>query len=174
MNLRKNNSGITLMELVISLAIMTIVLTMIAIMINSATRSFKRTNENVNLQLEAQLALNQLSTITMEASSITASSNLTDAGDVKYLLPCPESKAYAVFYRKAKNCIYLIQASDVDEADGINPTASQDLEYQYLMAEYVSGFSIEMNENTAKIIIDFTLGEQSNKVSKVVKLRNKK
>lgn len=170
MKLMKNNEGITLIELIISMAITAIVLVMIVIFINSAANSFQHTNEDVNLQLEAQIAINQLSAILMEASDITNPA-IDVSPDVKYLMDGP-IQCYAIYYIADKKRLYLIPAASTTVADTINPVASADTENQYLMAEYISGFMIEDNGKTAKISIDFSLGGSTYQTSKNVSLRN--
>lgn len=172
MKVMKNNDGVTLIELIISMAITAIVLVMIVLFINTAANSFKHTNEDVNLQLEAQMAVNQLSTILMEAGSITPSAGAV-APDVKYLLEGP-SQCYAVYYKADRDRLYLISAGTTAEADVVDPAATQDTENQYLMAEYVSGFTINTTGNTAKISLEFTLGDSTYRTDRNVSLRNAK
>ena len=173
MGLKKNNDGITLMELVISMAITAIVFSMLILIINTAAGSFKRTNENVNLQLEAQITVNQLSTILMEASKVTPGSAVEP--DVKYLLS-GSPNCYAIYFIKGENRLYLISAGSIEEADGINPVLNEDTENQYLMAEYVKSFTITMDGTTptAKLTMEFELGDQTFTTSKNINLRNMK
>jgi type II secretory pathway component PulJ len=171
LDLKKNNDGITLMELVISMAITAIVLSMLILIINTAAGSFKRTNENVNLQLEAQITVNQLSTILMEASGISTGS--AAAPDVKYLLS-GSPYCYAVYFIKDENKLYLISAGLTDDADRVTRTETIASEAQYLLAEYVKSFDISLEGKTAKLKIEFELGDQTLTATKNVKLRNMK
>ena len=175
LGLHKNNDGMSLIELIISMAITAIVLSMLMLLISTAANSFRRTNENVNLQLEAQVAINQISNLAMEASKIELSTNAT-APDVKYLLKAfDDSNSYAIYYIAAKKKLYLIQSTPVLDADLVNPIATIDEEYSFLMAEYVDSISIDTTSvKTAVIKLDFALGNTQYAISKKVKLRNAK
>jgi len=172
LRLDKNNEGMTLIELVISMAITAIVLSMIIFIISVAANSFRRTNENVNLQLEAQRTINQLSALAMETSDINKSDKLADP-DVRYLLKgTTGSYSYAITFIKAKNKLYLVQKDTVEEANVVNPL---DNENEYLLAEYVDKFEIAFEDKkTANISITFKLGDEEYPISKKVKLRNAK
>lgn len=170
MDLRRNNDGITLIELVISLAITAIVLTMLIVIINTAANSYKRTNEDVNLQLEAQMAINQLNTIIMEASNIT---KISEADPLKYRIEC-STDDYVIYYKEDGEKLYLISQSQSEDYDTLDPSGDRDTEYLYLLAEYVKSFQLDMTGKTAKITMEFELGDQTFKTSKNVSLRNKK
>jgi prepilin-type N-terminal cleavage/methylation domain-containing protein len=170
LRLHKNNDGMTLIELIVSIAITAIVLSMIVLIINVAANSFRRTNENVNLQLEAQITINQLSALAMEASSIASSTKLSTP-DIRYLLKgSSDSDSYAVTFIKAKNRLYLVQKDEAEQADDVTP---EDDEYEYLLAEHVDQFDIAFEDTkTAYISITFKLGDEEYQISKKVKLRN--
>jgi hypothetical protein len=154
------------------MAITAIVIAMIAVIISVASKSFKHTNEEVNLQMEAQTAINQLSTILMEASEITTGT--AAAPDKKYLIKASDgSNAYAIYLIKAQQRLYLIPAEDEDtDVDAINPIESADTQYQYLFAEYVDDIGIETDTNSPRVVIDFVLGDSTYTVNKKVALRN--
>lgn len=173
MRIRKNNYGITLVELIISMAIAAIVFSIIAIMINTAAKGFKRSNEDVNLQMEAQIAINQLSTIVMGASG-DITSNTTVLPDKKFLISYNTgSDSYALYLKVDTDKLYLIPAANITAADGIDPTASVENENKYLMAEYVDDISIETGTKSPKIYIKFVLGDSSFTMTKKVTIRNK-
>jgi hypothetical protein len=164
------------MELVISMAITAIVLSMIIMIINTATHGFKNTNEDVNLQMEAQIAMNQLSSLLMEASEKIDPVRILTAPDAKYIFKCRTDEYYSIIFKQDKNRLYLVQKSTAGEADNVDPFASTDLENQYLLAKYVSSFAIDLSTGgkSAQISIDFKLGDENYTVSKKVRLRNVK
>ena len=67
MDISKDNRGTSLIELVIALMISSIIILMIIFFLNTAFKGFWRTNDDVNLQMEAQTIINQLSTLIMES-----------------------------------------------------------------------------------------------------------
>lgn len=174
MQLRKNNKGMTLIELVISMAIMAIVFSMIALLINTATQSFKRTNQKVNLQLEAQVSMNQISNLVMETTMYESDS---PEGNTRYLLQTASNEYYAVYFAKAVKKIFLIQSDNIDGVNGaktINPMASKETQNQYLLAEYVESIDITVSADKKTVVIKivFKIEKEEYTASKKVTLRN--
>lgn len=170
MSLRENNEGMTLMELVISMAITAIVLTMIIMMIGTAARSLRKTNEGVNLQLEAQAVMNQLNNLVMEASQIELSSTEA-APDSRYLLATP-NYYYALVHRDAESKLYLIQVevnahTDLYDADTVIPTDEANL-----LAEYVDKITITPVGKQVTINLDMKMGDREYSLVKRVMMRN--
>lgn len=66
----KDNRGVTLVEMLVAFAVSAIVLTAVAAIIFSALKMFGRTNANVEIQSEAQTAMNLLTDNIMDASGI--------------------------------------------------------------------------------------------------------
>jgi hypothetical protein len=155
------------------MAISGIVLSMIIIIISNASHGFRRTNDEVNLQLEAQTATNQLTNLIMEASQIDPSSNLLSSPlDKKYVVTYNASKNYAILFVKDKNSLFLIDTTG--NADAV-PYSEEIFKKQYLMAEFVEDFTISgYSTNKVTIDISFALGEDTYSVSKSIKLRNAK
>jgi prepilin-type N-terminal cleavage/methylation domain-containing protein len=65
LDISRDNKGASLLELIIAMMIAAIILSMIFLFINSASKGFRKTNDNVNLQIEAQTIINQLSNLVM-------------------------------------------------------------------------------------------------------------
>lgn len=170
MLLRENNEGMTLLELVISMAITAIVLTMIIMMIGTAARSFRKTNEGVNLQLEAQAVINQLNNLVMEASVIKPSDTEV-APNSRYLLATP-NYYYAIVHKDAESKLYLIQVeanahTSLDDADVVIPTDEANL-----LAEYVDDITITPVGKKVTINLDMKLGDRDFSLVKRVMMRN--
>lgn len=147
------------------MAITAIILSMILMLISGASHSFRRTNDEVNLQMEAQVAINQLSTLAMEAKDIGDNSD-PSSEDTKYIIQNIDGTFYGVVFIKSDKKLYLINpllsASDLDAADKYN-----------LLAEYVSTFKITLAGKNATIDILFALGDEEYPVNRKVKIRNK-
>lgn len=169
MRLHINNKGMSLIELIISMAITAIILSMIIMLISGASHSFRRTNDEVNLQMEAQIAINQLSAIAMGATKIDEVPSTPS--DKKYIINGIAGKeSYGVVYIDSVHKLYLIQKTPtVTVADLATVTDENNL-----LAEYVT--SLEINNptgsKTATISISFKLGEDTYSISKKVKIRN--
>lgn len=180
---RLNNKGMTLLELIISMAIAVIVVVMIVSFMNGAFRVFQKTSDEVNLQMEAQTAVNQLSDITMEAKEIQISSD----GN-KYLVSynITGKKDYVIIFDPVNYKLYL---KEIDVADKASPTESnlvtmENLTYgegakhysdeENLQAEYVHDFSIEdPDTKLITITMELQIGDNNSyKIDKKVNLRN--
>lgn len=173
MRLLKKNDGITILELVITIGIAAILLTMIAMIINTATKSYKNTTNNTSLQKEAQVVINQLSGIIMEAESITYGTAISP--NIKYLIQgSGDNTCYAVYFEADKNRLYLISATDLAKADSMDPTLDEALSYEYLLAENVESLKIEVEAKSAKLYIKLAFGDASYTGQKRTTMRNKK
>ena len=64
-----NNKGFSLIELIITVAILTIITSAILGFIVTGTKSYGNVNEEVELQQEAQLSFNQLSDLIIDSTN---------------------------------------------------------------------------------------------------------
>lgn len=72
----KDNKGITLVELMVSISISVLVTASIAYLISYSSRNYKNASEEVSLQTEAQTIINQLSDLIMESNNVKYNSNI--------------------------------------------------------------------------------------------------
>lgn len=167
----KGNDGFTMVEMIICIGIAAILLTMVAIAINAAIKSSRNAKNNTILQNEAQVALNQLAQVLMEAESVEAGT--ITAPDKKYLVRTYEDNAYYIIYLNAnEGCLYMAFAEDITKADSID-LENKNARYQYLLAEYVDDLSIDISSNLVNIIIRLVLGDVSFTGQKTISMRNK-
>ena len=68
MRVRKKNSGFSLVELIIAVAIMAIVIGSVCSFIIIGSRGYAKSNNDISVQQEAQLAFNQMSDIIIDAT----------------------------------------------------------------------------------------------------------
>lgn len=82
------NTGFTLLELIVSISIMTLVVGSIAYFMAYSSRNYRNTNEEINLQMESQTILNQLNDLIIEAYNVKYSNNELTVyqKDVKYII----------------------------------------------------------------------------------------
>ncbi len=173
LKLRKDNNGITLIELIIAMAISGIVFSILILVINVALKGFDYTNDDVNLQIEAQTAMNQISTLAMEAYRIKGPD---ETSPDRYLI-CgkdTDSPCNAIVLDSVADKLYLVQSAS--EADAkIAPYKDE----SNLLAEYVDEIMINQESGSSRevdIIIRFAAGEGENaatySISRRVILRN--
>lgn len=77
----KNNKGFSLIELIVSIAIMSIVMVIATTMMTNASKFFERQTAEVELQNEAQIVTNYLSEALMEATAMECTAeSFTESG----------------------------------------------------------------------------------------------
>lgn len=147
--------------------IVSIVLLMIMVFMNSASNSFKVTNEDVNLQIEAQTIINQLSNLSMEAMDMETHTDF--AGDERYIFQYAENNYYAIIIHEKE--LYQIHTSSLDNAK--EDTYNKE---EHFLAEYVKELDITKTSNNNAVVINLTLalGRDKENIIKTVKFRNYK
>lgn len=161
-----NQKGFSLIELIVAIAILTIVGAAIVGFCMSGTSSYKTVSTEVDLQYEAQLAINQLSDLLIDANCGVGFDASTST-----LLVYNDSVAYTIAWTASDQKLTL---------NKYNVTAtSVTLESSNLMAEYVTAFSavIPTEDKNSHQMVDLTIKfEKDDKnylASKNVTLRNK-
>ena len=102
---RLNNKGLTLVELVIAIGMSTIVIGATTLFLYNAERSYRIAQYSVDLQMESQILMEQLSNWIMESNRM----EIADAGKALVLYRMPTTK--------------------LKYADAGSPTADTDLKY---------------------------------------------
>lgn len=159
--LKKNQKGLSLVELIVTIAIVAIVSVGIASFLITSYNQYHSQNSNINLQYEAQLAMNQLEDMILNASNGVsfdeASKTLTiynqtektqADGTVVY-----ENVISVVAWDSSTNQLKLSRYL-YDPAGGSRTVISED----QLMADYVSAFSVKLDELETRHLVDVTLG----------------
>lgn len=189
MDISKDNKGASLVELVIALMITAIVISMLLFFLNSASKGFKLTNDDVNLQMEAQTIINQISNLVMEAEYM----EYEDGEEVKaHMIRHIDSESntrYIFKLNDTQNRYYGIILSEGNIyqiiSDNILDVKEEKLDKQkHLLAEYVDKFDIIRSETdkeanngnpsnkSVDIVLELSLGNDRTKLSKRVKFRN--
>ena len=164
MNISKDNKGVSLIELIIALAISSIIIFMIMLFLNSATKSFRRTSDDVNIQMEAQIILSQISNLAMEAVDMEAFSDI--AGEKRFIFKYKEDEYYTIIFSDT----YLYQVATDDSAEAKLPSIYS--KERHLLAEYVENLDITPNEKSVTIDLSLALGTDRERLSKRIKFRN--
>lgn len=196
----KNNKGVTLVELIVAVAIMVIVGVAITGFVLMGTRQYRAANEEVNLQYEAQVSVNQIQDLLIDATN-GVSYTLNDAmvlQDTEYVPATKESINKKVIC--AYNCetvsgggmesaIYTATEIKWDEAsktlvyskyrydvraDGTY--SRQQIISDTLFAQYVEGFTADLSrivsDNAVEVSIDYKCGSKRYSTNHTITLRN--
>ncbi len=184
------NKGFTLVELVVVMAIMGLLGLAVVNFIGTSSNQYKSATKEVDLQYEAQLTMNQIGDLLIDAqkgvkyesgsatnpvevasaneeSSITSQAVSSDSKLIIYDSDC----TYNIIYRPADSKIYL-RKDTVDESTG-NVVEGQ----ESLMAEHVVGFTPDLSEaeskNSINIVVDFKNGDKTYTSTQNFTMRNK-
>ncbi len=168
MRLTGNNKGTSLIELIIAMAVAAIVLSMIMFFISGAAKSFRRTSDEVNLQMEAQTILNQMNNIAMEAKGME---EYVTSEESRYTFQCNGDEYYTFIFAGAENKLYQVQTTGFTEAQ----TAVYNMQENFL-ADYITRLIITENSGNKSITIDLrlALGNDNYEIKKTIKMRNAK
>lgn len=175
----QRNKGMTLLELVISMTISIIVVLMIISYISATFHIFRKTNDQVNLQMEAQTSMNQLVNLIMEAKAVSVETVIQPDTDIRYLIDNIDLAGYhdyAVIWRKDYQKLYLVEMiPPMINLEDITFDTEQNFDQEYLMAEYVDNFTITSDVDhidLKTLSIHMTLGKEEYEISKDITLRN--
>ena len=194
-----NNKGLTLIEVLVSIAIMSIVTVCVTGFINIGTKTSSKSQIESSLQREAQTTVNQKTDWVMEAtrgivvygSHGLEESEIEDPTDLENTLydmavaiysdtDTDELDVQIIFYHKAKRKLYYHKQTI---AAGLRETGIQSIAAtlqangweKNLFAQYVEEFKIEQstyNEQVFNVDIEFKLQQYSFDVSNRIKMRN--
>jgi prepilin-type N-terminal cleavage/methylation domain-containing protein len=158
-----NNKGLTLVELMIAMAIATIVIGSITYFMATSTKSYRKANDEITLQLEAQTILNQLNELIIEAYNV----KMNEATDLLTIY-----RGDMTYYIKLENNKMLLNKKQ----SGLGITAG---DTWILFGEYVNTFEVKDtgdNNDNSSILISFGLNKNASSYSvdnSLIALRNK-
>ena len=162
------NQGVSLIELLVVIAIIAIVGGLIAGFIMTSTKAYKSADKEVNLQYEAQLAVNQIRDCIIDANANISQSedtysiyNRTEEGYTRETLSWDASKQ-AIFYEKWKK----------DKTDSQEVVQTEAVK----LADYVDDFSMDLSkaeeERKVEIALSMSYKGKEYSTSSIVNLRN--
>jgi len=189
LRIQKPNSGFSLVELIIAIAILVIVTGAVCSFIIITSRNYANGNNDISVQQEAQLALNQMSDVIIDA---TESINYVgyDESDqpVKALKDSefaftPEKKALIVYNTEPDHYMFYWQKSDeslyfsVADADGNFPMPGENSTDCVLLAENVTDFQVDLSQveerRVVKLMLNFQTGTRKFEMANNITVRNK-
>ena len=194
--MRIGKKGFTLVEIIVSLAIMSIVAGAVGAFVIAGNNSYMRGNRELTLQEEAQLTANQLIDLIIDverginfqttigsavdeeghivADNVPAAELILRNNDNVYMVRWQGENAGAEY--AAANRLYLYEAANVKDADGkITAWGDPSTAAPSLMAEYVTAFNIDLTDldkRKVKLEMKFSYQDKTYDISETIKLRN--
>lgn len=174
--MKKNDRGYSLVELIVAIAIFAVVGIAVFGFMTYSSNNYRRTNTDIKLQYEQQLAVNQVRDLIVESTSAIYfdessktlaiySLGTSDAGNVVY----PVTK---VAFDAAEKKLYFGKKT-FDTKDSISYAAITDTQ---LLAENVDSFEVDLSKvkrDKVTFKITFLVQDKSQEVTEVVALRNR-
>lgn len=133
-NIRKQNQGFSLIELLISMALLSIVMVMVVSFMGSSQAAYRKTRSNLNLQTEAMQVVEQMSDTMMQASYVRIATK--DTG----------------MYYVSKGDITSLNKRKVEKVDD---TKYKKVEYDFVPDNYANyAWKCNMTEDGREVILD--------------------
>lgn len=177
--MKEDNRGFTLVELVICMVIFAIVAAAAFGFMISGSRTYGSVTERLNLQLDSQLAMNQLGDYIIDCNAGLYFDSTTST---LYILNKGSSTTafdVHVFQRKSDDCIYYGFEKDAAELASSKLSIIKVITVEDLLAENVTKFTVStassdnIKTSSALVTINFKRGNTSFNDEKIVALRNK-
>lgn len=196
--MKENNKGFTLIELLITLMIVAIVSVAVFSFAVVSSRTYQKQTKDVELQYEAQLAMNQIQELLLDAGEgVSYSYNGVNAGtpniihanmiksdaDIPVTVPpappitvatkelaiCNEDTCYVIQWDAGEQKLYYYEFWN--DAGTLKMAADH-----VLMADYVQSFSANLNDvaENGSVYLDIVFNRDSNyQLQQSVRIRNK-
>lgn len=165
--------GFTLVEIIVSLAIMTIVAGAVGAFMVAGNNSYMRGNKELTLQEEAQLTANQIIDMIID---VEKDIQFTDNGTTSELFLENEKNSYLLQWREGSGAadpgkVYFYESDNTLDADGNLVWSSESL-----LAEYVTKFDVDLSgvrkDRTVVLRMDFAYQDKNYSINETIRLRN--
>lgn len=160
-----DSNGMSILEVMLGIVLFSIVALGVTFFISTSTKTCNHAEDTIRIQQEAQVVLNQLVTITMEANSV-ASSVTSEHGDVTYFVyhtnkvTKETTKEHIFFFQKSSHNLYYYEITNT----------TSDVEKQAIQLELSGGVSnIVCGQLMGKYLTDLTADVSSQQVSFQIK-----
>lgn len=191
LEMKQDNRGLTLIELIVAMTMAVIVMGTAGMFINTALKSFQKASDTIDLQMESQVMMEQISTWIMEGNRVITYED-SSYGTVLVIYKIPRIKDTANLPDAYKNKVstettktvlwcdgkklYMKEVGRIVDADHDSTNiTSADTNKKNCVGEYVSVFQPTIDaSNAAKITMEITLtdGEEKYELKNTIKIRN--
>lgn len=138
--MENNNKGFSLVELIVSVGIMSVIMLIATGMLISASRYFEKQTAMVELQNEAQLVTNYLSEAIMEATAMEFTTDSTGNGTYKLYKTDSKGNQRVMYYDSATTSLYMVTFKD-----NLEPASSSYMDTGFLISDEVSAIKLSFD-----------------------------
>lgn len=157
MKLRKNNRGFTLVELIVSTAILSIVAVAASAFMVAGTRTYSSVNYTVRLQYEAQIAMAQLQEYTVDCTD-----GIAWDGSTLYIVNGTDVHLF-----KFESTAQTLSYAKTVRADELNVTSYD------LAAEHITDMDVNLSEGQAEITLQMQRNGKTYSATQLIAMRNR-
>lgn len=182
-----NQKGLSLIEVVVSLTIMTIVVAMVFRFVIVGLNTSSSTTKTGNIQREAQTTINQMKDWIMGTNKGIVCYGRSDWYDKAVAIyhkgEAEENYVQLIFYREGDACLYYdkvpVEKTTFEErdvqihAEKINTSGTWE---NYVFSKYVSEFNVvisETNKQQVRLAIGYSNAGKTYRLDTVTNMRNK-
>ncbi len=169
----KNNKGFTMVELLVSIAILSFVITSLTVLMTTSSRTYANMFRTTNMQYESQIVMSQLQERIVDCNGGLA---FDDAQDILYVVNINSDKTKTLHaFRLEQNKMLYGTASDTQITDFVKDQNNIDSP----MSQYLETFDVFSNEavsgNISSITVDITFSYEDRVYDayQAIALRNK-
>ncbi|WP_310601866.1 PilW family protein [Anaerosporobacter sp.] len=180
-------NGFTLVEVLVAALILSFLIIAICAFMTTGSNLYKKSSREVDLQQEAQVAMNQLNDMILSANRFTVvyrNKGLQDEVAIMYSQTTEEINTkvnYCIIWIKEREKLYFLK-KDADFTFTGTESEMMDLcsvvtDEENLMAQHIESMQIDtselVNNQAVSITTDFVIQDNTYEVTKQIKLRNK-
>lgn len=176
-----NDSGFTLIELVVGITVMLFVMLSVTVFVSVGTRGYTTSSSEVSLQMESQIALNQIEDIVMEGAELSPAVELSGCTVQPVIMS--DGRILLILDRANKRLLeYSQSAEQITGRDGkVLPVSADDVsaavrDYrEYMLAQGVTSLTLQQDDpksSLVKVTIGFERPGKSRSVTGAYRMRN--
>lgn len=157
---RIGSRGFSLVELIVTVAILSIVGIVLTVMMSSGIRLYGSLDTMNTLQSRSQVLCAQLQEYLLDVSG-----GVCDSGDTVYFTDAAENKLYRLRYDAANASVYLAEGTVADDGTALSASLTD-----ALLCSGVSVFAVTVNHTTdtsvaESVSVEMTLAEKNKSYS---------
>lgn len=183
-NLKRNDEGITLVELIVCIALLGLLAMGVATYITRSSRIYSSGKDETNAQIKLQMTIDNIGNDVIECKSIELMTTDPSATKIRYLLKKSETEAIVIIFNQTSKELSRRNVTITEAQLNASPTALKDAASEsndtssntILLMGTVIDFQLtdvpDTNQKMWKVYMQVEQGNKKKECSKQVKLRN--